>query len=515
MELREEVNIMNNEENKKNIDEQTSDVETTTKVETSKQKKPNFTKKRSFKYGSMATAFTAIVVAIVILLNVGVTVLNQKYPMTIDMTKSNDYGISQESIDYVKNVTAPIKITWFATKSELDSNIMQVHKIVSEFPKYNSNISIEYIDFDKNPTSVAAYPNENISRGDIVVSTEVNGEKKYKYIGSSDFYIRQTDSSTYQQQIVGTQIEQQIDNAIDYVTSDKLPKVVFTTGHNETSSTDLQGLYKSSNYQVSAEAVSSKDIDSDIDTLVIMAPQADFTNDEITRIDKWVKNDGNYGKNIFVFLDPRLEELKNLEGYLEEWGVKAETGVIYDYTNNFNNSPFNTAASTVNKDVVGDQVSTDIKTAVTSARPLTLLFDNKGNRTTTKVIETGDSSKVMKDITASIADSDPAGPFTVMTKTTMGDTNNSSNMIVSGSYEMTIADQINASNKSNSKVLLGIADNLMAKKPSLTIASKYSDTSTLSLSIQERYVLLVIFVIALPVILIVLGIVTWLRRRHL
>lgn len=514
---------MINDDKNKNIDEQSTQtndkvdagIETTEKAVEPKAKKQNFTKKRSFKYGSMATAFTAIFIAIVILLNVGITILAQKYPMNIDLTKDKDYGISQESIDYIKKLSSPVKITFFATKNLLDTNATQAHKVVAEFPKYNSNISIDYIDYDKNPTAVAAYPDENISQGDLVVSAEVDGKTRYKHIALNDLYLTQMNQQTYQQETIGLQAEQQIDSAIDYVTSEKLPKIVFSEGHSEVPSTDLQTLYKNANYQVSTLALSSKELSADIDALVIVAPQADFSNDEISKIDTWVKNDGKFGKNIFVYLDPRLEALPNLESYLDEWGVKAETGVIYDKANNFNNTAFTVMASTVNSDVVGKGISTDIKTAVATARPLTITFDSKGNRQTSKVIEVGESAQVLKDLSGSTNGSDPKGPFTVMTRTTMGDATNVSNMIVSGSYEMATAAQLKESNKNNTKVLTGIANTLMAKKPTITVASKYNNTATLSLTTVQRIIIVVVFTVIIPIVLIVLGIVIWLRRRHL
>lgn len=518
---------MINDDKNKNIDEQSTepntetesntqaDVKATEEIVETKAKKQNFTKKRSFKFGSMATAFTAIFIAIVILLNVGITILAQKYPMNIDLTKDKDYGISQMSIDYVKKINTPIKITFFASKDAFSSNYMQPLKVIEEFSKHNSNISIEYIDYDKNPTAVAAFPDEDIAEYDLVVSAEVDGKSRYKHIALKDLYLTQVNQQTYQTQVIGLQAEQQIDSAIDYVTSDKLPKMVFTEGHSEAPSTDLQTLYKNANYQVSTIALASKELTADTDALVIVAPQADFSNDEITKIDTWVKNDGKYGKNVFVYLDPRLETMPVLEGYLEEWGVKAETGVIYDKSNNFNNSTFNPMASSVNTDVAGKDISTDIKTAVTSARPLTLTFENKGNRTTSKVIEVGESAQVMKDLTAKTSGSDPKGPFTVMTRTTMGDANNVSNMIVSGSYEIGVAAQLNESNKNNTKVLTGIANTLMEKKPSITAPSKYNDTATLSLTTVQRILIIVLFTVIVPIALIILGIVVWLRRRHL
>lgn len=499
-------------------EDKVSDEET----DKAKKSKLSFTKKRSFKFGSMATAFTAVFVAIVILLNIGLTIIAQKYPISIDLTKSKDFNLSSETVEYVKKVNQPITIKVFATKSQMESSSYFVNpiKIIEQYPQYNSNISIQYIDYDKNPTSVAAYKNETISQGDIVVTTTGSDNvQHYKHISSSDLLETQYDSSTYQTQVVGNKAEQQIDNAIDYVTSTNLPTILFTQGHDEASSSDYQSLLKGGNFNVNTVNTTSSDIDADASAIAIVAPQADFSAAEIDKIDKFLKNDGKFGKNILIFLDPRCPSLPNLEEYISEWGVKVGNGAIYDNTNSFDNSVFDPIASTVDTDVAGDNISTDIGTDIRIARPLTVLFDSKDSREVKSVIETDSTSKLMEDLTGSTSSSDKSGPFTVMTKSTWSSSGSStltkSNMIVSGSYEMLDAELLNASNKNNSRILLGIANTLMEKQSTITVSSKYNESASLSMTKVQRSLISIIFIVIIPLAILIIGLVTWLRRRHL
>lgn len=516
---------MINDENKKNngtapeTEEVNTEPQTTETVKKDKtdSKKISFTKKRSFKYGSMATAFTAIFIAIVLLLNVGITIVGQKFPLNVDLTKTNDFGITDESIKYVKNtVKSPITIKIFSTKGAYDSisYLTQVGKILEQFSKHNNNISISYIDYDKNPTAAAAYADENIAQYDIVVSNTVNGKERYKHIPYMDFFLTQTDSSTSQQTIVGNKAEQEIDSAIDYVTNEKMPTVAFTTGHDEADSTDLQGLYKQGNFNIKTVNTASEDLSADFDTVVIVAPSADFSEDEISKLDKFLNNGGKYGKNCFIFLDPRQKEVKNLEEFMSEWGIKAENGVIYDSTNNFNDSAFDVMSDTINSDYAG-KIASDIKTDVRVARPLTALYETKSAKTTATVITTNSNSQLLEDLSKKTASSDPKGAYATMIASTMAGESAKSTMVVSGSYEMTLSNQINASNKSNSKVLLGVANTLMAKTPTIQVMSKDTDTSTLSLTTAQRIAIIVIFLILIPIAILIFGLVKWLRRRHL
>lgn len=491
--------------------------------EPQKPAKQSFYKKRSFKFGSMATAFTAIFVAIVVLVNVGLTLLAQKYPISADLTTTKDYELSTDTLSYLKKLDKPVVIKIFATEQQMESesDLVTPNKIIQQYPKYNSKIKVEYIDPDKNPTAVAAYSNESIQQYDVIVSsTNAEGKEIYKYISGSDLLVTQTDSSTYQTTVIGNQTEQQIDSAIDYVTSTVHPTILVTTGHNEADSSSFQTLLKNGNYNISTVNTATSAIDESASGIVIMAPSADFSSDEIAKIDAFLKNGGKYGKNIFIFLDPREPALPNLEEYISEWGVKVGNGVIYDSANNFDNSIYEPSSSSVDQTSVGQDVPSTISTDVKISLPLTDIFTSKDSRAVTNVIQTGDSSKLMTDLqSGEPTASDKSGPFTAMTISTWTESDgtalNKSSMVVSGSYEITDQDLLNSPSKNNAKVLLGIANTLMGKQSTINVDSKINQSTSLNLTTNQRDVIMIIFIVLVPLAVLIIGLIMWLRRRHL
>lgn len=489
-----------------------------------KTKKTAFYKKRSFKFGSMATAFSAIFIAIIIFLNVGLTVLSSKYPLSLDLTSSKSYQLSSETLKFLNSkVKQPITIKMFATQSQMEGADKQYFggaiRLIQQYPEHSSKISIQYIDIEKNPTSAAAYPNENIAQGDVVLSTtSSDGKEHYKVLSSSDLTVTETDSSTYQQTVVGNKAEQAIDSAIDYVTSNVHPTIIFTSGHDEKDSSGYQSLLKSANYNVTTTNIAAKDINKSASAIVIADPQSDFTASEIDKIDKFLKNDGKYGKNIFIYLDPQVD-LPKIEEYVSEWGVKVEKGVVYDNTNSIS-SVYNPLASGVDSDITGISSTTNIPTVASLARPLTILFDSKDNRTVKSVITTGESSQLQTDLSAGTASSDKKGPFNVMTLSTWSSSDGAgttykSNMVVSGSFEILDQNILNQTNLNNSKVLLGLSNKLMGKQSSISVISKYNATAKLSLTTAQRSVAFVILVVIIPIAILTIGLIQWLRRRHL
>ncbi|CDZ23382.1 putative membrane protein [[Clostridium] cellulosi] len=512
-----------NAENQADIKSETEKVKASTENNNTKKTKEKnkiaFYKRRSFKYGSMATAFTAIFIAIIILINVGLTVASERVQLSVDLTNSKSYELSSETLNFLKKLKQPITIKFFATRSQMENADDQYFsgavKLIQQYPKYSSNISIEYIDYEKNPTAVAAYQNENVNQYDIVVSAKDNsGKEIYKVINYSDLVVTQTNSTTYSQSIIGNQAEQQIDSAIDYVTSDYHPTVIFTQGHDEDDASAYQSLLKSANYEVSQSNIASKDIDKKASAIAIVNPKTDFSEAEIDRIDAFLKNDGNYGKSVFIYLDPRIQSLPKLEEYIAEWGVKVEKGAIYDSTNSFNNA-FDPIASDVDSEITGIPSTTNIGTDVRISKPLTILYEQKNERKVKSIIKTGDSSKLLADITKSAADSDKDGPFTAMALSTWTSGSNKSNMVISGSFQILDSDVLNSTNKNNKNLILGMTNKLLGKQTSISVPSKYNSSSSLSLTIGQRYLTWILLVVIIPVAILLIGFVKWLRRRHL
>ena len=284
-------------------------------------KKTSLFARRSFRYGSMATVFTVVFIAIVVLLNVLVSFLSDKYPLSIALTSNQRYKLSAKSIQYVKTIKDKVSITVLADESAYlsSSEYAPCAKIMEQYPKYNSNISISFVNLTKNPTFQSNYAKETLETGDIIVASG----SKYKHIAINDLLQSSTDQSTGQNQVTGDQTEQQLDSALQYLTTTNLPTVMFTTGHSEPSSTDssnteaagLQALLTKNNYKIETKDIATDGIDKDASAVVIVDPKADFSAAEIKALDEYLNNGGKMGKNLYVFYDPQQGSLPNLEAY--------------------------------------------------------------------------------------------------------------------------------------------------------------------------------------------------------
>ena len=92
-------------------DENKEIQETETKAEKPAKKHMSAAMQKKLRYGGVATAITCVVVAIVVVLNVLVSRMVDKYPLKIDLTESHMYEISQDSIDFLENMEQDVEFT--------------------------------------------------------------------------------------------------------------------------------------------------------------------------------------------------------------------------------------------------------------------------------------------------------------------------------------------------------------------------------------------------------------------
>ena len=100
----------------------TENPEKTTEVQKDKKtKKKKFTvNKRKLKYGSVAAAITVVFTAAVVLLNVLVTSLTDRYPLKLDLTADKVFEVSQETIDFLDTLESKVDITVMQDEATLE-----------------------------------------------------------------------------------------------------------------------------------------------------------------------------------------------------------------------------------------------------------------------------------------------------------------------------------------------------------------------------------------------------------
>lgn len=351
----------------------TEDPSVTTKVK--KEKTPKKPKKEKliknqalFKKGSYSIAITAIVLVGIIVFNVLVGALSDRFVLEFDMTADKVNSITQENIDYIKSVDEDITVTVCASQDGY-SNYMayyaqqygvndstgatieyynQTVNLINKYNAYNKNITIDFVDTQSSEfTAISAkYADANLTYGDIIVSKEnKDGTTRYKKIGYEDIYNLETDQNYAAygmtvNTITGNRIETALTSAISYVANNQEKNAIVFTGHSSADYTEgYRATLKTNNYNITVvDDALITEIPNDTNLIVFAGPSKDFLESEIKVINDFLNNGGKLGKGMVVFADATAPYLENFYDFLSQWGIELSEGILFE-TNQQNYIP--------------------------------------------------------------------------------------------------------------------------------------------------------------------------------
>lgn len=491
--------------------------------------------KRKLKYGSIAAAITLIVIAIVVLINVIFNIASNKVNMSIDLTTNGNFEISQQTIDYLDTLNTPVNIVCLSDELTFQTATYiyykQAYEVLKKYTIYSDEIDLKFVDMVSDPTYAEKYKDSykgEISQYSIIVENPANG--RIKVFGIEDLYNTESQfdysSFSYVTVPVSSKAEQEITSAIMYVTDpDPIKAVVFKSDTSGTSYDNVYNLLAANGYEVSEMDPLSGTIPEDTDVVVINAPLNDYDSSVIDMLYDFLDNDGNLGKNLIYFADYSQKTTANINTFLEEWGIKVEDGIVAD-------SDMNNLQSQ-NLYVIRDYITeNDYSTNLASAtlpvidfqsKPLTLLFDTKDSRSTVALLQTKDTAFVMTDaVQEAIKGGDTSSiDYGVQTTMALGrkhtfDADNNmifSNVLVIGSSETLDESFTSTTYFNNGDYFISVVNTMAGKNSGISIVAKDlgSDSFDIDQGTANRY--FIIFVVAVPVAVLIIGTVVFIRRR--
>lgn len=513
---------------------------------------------KKLKHGTMATVFTCVFVALLVLVNVVTTMLFDRYPITIDLTSNKIYSVSNDTEDYVKKVNVDVQVTIFAdenTYTNYSSYNKQAVELLKNYCKLNHHITYRFVDIDSHPEIVKEYT-DTISQFDMIfeTKTKVDGkeisrtrklgmldlltftdefEEKLSQSGYSiDTLAQQAGGdlsflSYYGSYVESSNAEQAFTSALMTVTDPNPVYVTILTGRSElTQLTYFQTLLTANGYNVNTVDITSEDIPADTDVVVIPAPKTDYLAEDITKVSDFLNNDGNLGKQLLYIASYGQEDTPNLDEFLSEYGLSVGKGVICESdSGKYYNSPCVTVASTVS-----DNFTQDVSTknpAILSAlcRPVNTLFDEQDMVSTDAYLKSSDSA-----YTANVEISQTTGQvnigdalvkgqqnyMAVGSKAKFTDDNKTlySNVIAVGSEGMLSDTYLQYSQYQNSEYFISVINGLTGKTAGITITPKTITGNVFDITQQQKTVLKWTFCLGVPVVVLIVGIVIWARRKN-
>lgn len=495
-----------------------------------KSPKKNIFSSSKLKHGGMATAFTAGFIVIVILINVVVSILGERFPsINIDLTAQSLNTLSEDSIEVVDSVTRPTTITILAPEESVEQlsyygmSYSQVTNLANRMAERNSNITVQYVDLDANPAFASQYPNEDLSTGSVIVQTDL----RYRVLSVTDLFQVSQDYQTYE---VATysQVDGALASAVNQANSETLPVIAFATGHGEMMETStLEKLLSTNKFEPVTFNILTEEIPEDAQMIVIATPSTDYTVEEIQKLDEFLNDETKeMNRNLLITFYPAQEELPNLSTFLAEWGIEVSRDMIVEGdSNKYVMDPTWIISDLKTDEVVFNDESTDYGYIVMpQCSPVNVLFKGQAGVSTYVLAQTSDQSHLIDPITGQESEETATYNTIVMGQKYFNNINGSSslykaNVIVAGSMPMFTSTFLNSSAYGNQQYILdmmrfatGTTDNNMGiyVRP---VEMNAQDITLTGYSVT--WLGLGVFTVLPFVVLMIAAIVVYVKRRHL
>ena len=464
-----------------------------------------------------STGMIAIVVALTVVVNLIASALPETYTQ-IDATSQKLYSITEDTEKYLDTLKDDVTLYVMVNKNSKDDN---VDRTLQKYASASKHVKVKYVDPNVSPTFASKYTDSDVTSNSIIV---VCGDRSKVIDYNSDIYEYSYDSS-YNYSVTGYDCEGQVTAAIQYVTSESTTNVYELTGHDEsTLSGDFSEVFQKRFMNVESLSLLTVDaIPEDCQALFITAPQSDLSEDDLSKLSQYL---GNGGK-IYLSIDySKWNDLTNFKKLLSDNNIEttesllAETDRSYYYQSPFYLLP-NVENTEVSSSVAG-------MTQVFVPYSVGLTYTGEDDSNVTSFMTTSDTTiaKAAANIAAVQSQADAANIASVQDGDTQGQyslgmmvTNeNGGELCVLGSTMMCTDSANQIVSGHNATLFNGIVNALVTTDDgnsdnAVVIAAKDYTVSNLTVSANAMLVYGILWGIFMPIVLIIIGIIVWARRR--
>ena len=467
-------------------------------------------KTKQVKYGGYAALLTIAVIVGLIFLNL----MAQQFSPRIDLTENRLFSLSEQTIQLLERIDSPINFYGLWRPGEEDTNLMNV---INLYTARNRNINMEVVDPDRNPGFVMRYDinRQGIPRGSLIVE----GERAFRIITPSEMYdFSMTQGGGFV--ITGIAIEQRITSALLFASTGETPIIYEITGHMQTSLAALgfAGLLERENYILRTVNLALTPVPNDASGVVMINPRQDLSPLEAERLLDYL--DG--GGRLLVIANYLMRELPNLNAVLASYGLRFDFGIVLETDPSYLIFDPRTVWPNILPHVITAPLADRLRTPVVlvEAMPLSVLETRRHTIEITPLISSSQSAFLRTDLSNNTHDrlpSDISGPFTlamaVVDPPWAAEDENQARLVVIGCGALLhlASEGIDA----NRDLFMNSLTWLQDRPENITVRARSLFLLPLRLSLLQIVIFGGVFILAIPSVFFIAGLVTWLKRRHL
>ncbi len=468
-------------------------------------------KYKRFLYGSGSLILIAIVAAALVLLNVVTEkVVNQFPALRIDLTENKLFEMSEQTKGILGALEADIDVYFFYSSSP-DT---LVENTLNTYAAYSNRLHVKHVTPSKDPQLIEKYNTvtKPLSNNSVVFARGDN----YIVVTAEEMF----PLNTYTNQRDFMSAEARFTTAILTVLRDARSSVVLLTNHNEEVGPAYRALIEQQNMSVTDIDLATAAIPEDADVVISVAPQVDFTSDEIDKLDAFL----NQGKAFHIYLDPGTVEMTVLNAYLREWGMTFESNVLLESDPNyvFSQMPYNIISQLYSEHEVNKPlINAKVRVLTSFTRGVDLSFTGKAGASAMPMLTTTSKAYAKGVPAESLAREagDKAGTMTIAASAYKLIGNNSSDyknaLIVACGTSSVVNDSLLNYNRDfvTNTLTWSTSQYVPLDIIPKTLTAGRLNAETLTASVAGT--IYIVLLIVMPLLCLVFGVVVWYRRRHL
>ena len=490
----------------------------------------------------------------------------ERYPLKVDLTANKIYEISEQTIKYLKGIDSSVELVVMSDETLYKSNpdYKKAAEIIEKYAKYSDNIEVKYVDMQKHPDEFAKYNDEysgEIAQNNVVIAS---GDK-IRVTATENLFIVGANYATGRYEAIGLQAEQVLTSAIMHVTNANPKKVAIINAEPHAINMDsllmLANVMDANGYEYEVIDLKTEELTNDFSIAILVAPKDDLTETEMDKLRSYLDNNGYYSKNMLYIGDIYQGLTPNIDAFIEEWGFKLGRSTVVEaeeaqrqYVTLISDvsvgQTYNVGASlaSIAEDVYSEGlVNTRLPIVAPQARPIEVLWESNGQRTTSVLLSTSSSSYLYpyaeeaqksqdalgdgEEVSTDEIDEDVSEVTTAFDEETaekstqvvmavgekskaLGDGRVSSKVMVMSSASM--IDYAIMENKAynNSEYVINSLNIMTGKESGIIVESKAFDSQTIAVTESQLKTLRNLTMFVIPLIIIAIGVFVYIRRRN-
>ena len=470
---------------------------------------------RKFRYGTAATLITVAVIALVILLNVTVGALEDRFGLAIDASALKASRLSDQTVEILNDLNEDVRIYTVYQPTTSSEIRIQVEEMLRAYAAKSSHVTWDNINPVSDPLRVNALSGgKSMAEGALIVTNA--DESRVKAINMSEYYYTQTSVLTNTDVTVFS-AESKITSGIRYVTHDDAGRVFFLQGHREidpnTYCRRLTDALDSNGYLVDTiNLVTSEEKLTKGDVLIVVDPQVDMTADEYRILRDWLEDGGRMFMGVAWNID--MSNMNHFVELLEYYHLGFEdVSAVEESKNSTGNWIWGQLSNLVPNLDEEHPITAELEQPVVIpySRPL-------------KTVDMRESGTYYTDLltTSSAATTYYATGETVVGKRAVAMAlqqnadvpEDETRMVIIGS-DIICTDTLANQSRNIDFCVSAVRWLINEDTSAVYVRSNVVDTSYLSIGTQDLWIVTALVVVVIPLLVAVIGLVVWIRRRRL